>query len=76
MYNQLCEKYRRDDVKRNYDLDERYPYACDFYIVSEDKFIEFQGHWTHGKKPFKPEEKDSQEKLNKWKEKAKTSKFY
>ena len=46
------------------------------YIVSEDKFIEFQGHWTHGKKPFNPEEKDCQEKLNKWKEKAKTSKFY
>ena len=53
-----------------------YPFACDFYIVSEDKFIEFQGHWTHGKKPFNPEEKDCQEKLNKWKEKAKTSKFY
>ena len=29
-----------------------------------------------GKKPFNPEEKDCQEKLNKWKEKAKTSKFY
>ena len=76
MYKQLCEKYRKDDVKRNYDLDERYPYACDFYIVSEDKFIEFQGHWTHGKKPFNPEEKDCQEKLAKWQEKAKNSKFY
>ena len=44
--------YDKDDVKRHYFKDSRYPYDCDFYIVSQDLFIEYQGHQTHGNEPF------------------------
>lgn len=50
-YAKLLESYSEDDIKRQY-LDERYPYKCDFYIVSEDLFIELNFHPSHGKHPF------------------------
>lgn len=40
----------RDDRYRNPKNKRRY--CCDFYIKSEDLFIELQGHYTHGKHPF------------------------
>jgi len=33
-------------------IDERYPYHIDFYIPSEDLFIELNAHPSHGKHPF------------------------
>lgn len=74
-YSTLCKRYSVSDVLRNY-IDPRYPYKCDFYIKSEDLFIELNAHWTHGGKPYDPKDKECQEQLGKWKEKAKTSKFY
>lgn len=38
-YSYLAEKYGADDVIRQY-KDERYPFACDFYVKSKDLFIE------------------------------------
>ena len=29
-----------------------YPFNCDFFIPEIDTYIEYQGFWTHGKKPF------------------------
>lgn len=29
-----------------------YPYKCDFYIPSEDLYIEYQGTWVHGDEPY------------------------
>jgi hypothetical protein len=74
-YVELCQKYNKSDIYRNYKC-ERYPFYCDFYIPSEDLFIELNAHWTHGGKPYDPKDKECQEQLAKWKEKAKTSKFY
>ena len=48
-YALLKEKY--PDVIRQY-MDERYPFNCDFYIKSEDKFIELNYHPSHNKHPF------------------------
>lgn len=31
---------------------ELYPFACDFYIPEKDLYIEYQGHWKHGKEPY------------------------
>lgn len=56
--------------------DKRYPYECDFYIKSLDLFIECNYHWTHGRRSFNENDKSCIEQLNKWKDKAKTSKFY
>lgn len=38
-YNYLLHKYSKEDIVRQY-RDERYPFACDFYIKSQDLFIE------------------------------------
>lgn len=71
LYNLLCEKY--DDVKRQYKSD-LYPFACDFYIPSEDLYIEYNGHWTHGLEPYNNDNKFHQEKIKLWK--SKNTKFY
>ena len=36
-----------NDVSTQY-RDERYPFACDFYVESRDLFVEVNGLWTHG----------------------------
>ena len=56
--------------------EDRYPFYCDFYIVEDDLFIELNTHWTHGGKPYDPDDKECQEQLATWEEKAKTSQFY
>ena len=75
MYKELCEQYGEDNVIRQY-RDERYPFACDFYIPSEDLFIELNACWTHGPHPFDENNKDDVELLNEWKEKSQTSQYY
>lgn len=52
LYGWLCNKYGAENVKRQYNKDDRYPYNCDFYITTDDLFIELQGNWTHGPHPF------------------------
>lgn len=47
---------------------EKYPFACDFYIPKLDLYIEYQGIWTHGFKPFEGTKEDI-DKLNLWKNK-------
>lgn len=62
MYKQLCDMYGIDNVKRQYKCD-RYPWQCDFYIISKDLFIELQGFYTHHTHPFNPNNKEDQDKL-------------
>ncbi len=75
LYTKLLEKYNNKTVLRRY-KEERYPFYCDFYVVEDDLFIELNAHWTHGGKPYDQNDKECQEKLSYWREKAKTSKFY
>ena len=58
IYNNLKKYY--NDIQYNIFVDNRYPFYCDFYIKSLDLFIEFQGHPSHGKRPF---DKDNIESL-------------
>lgn len=51
LYSLLLNEFSLDDVIRQYS-DDRYPFACDFYIKSDDLFIELNGHYTHGIEPF------------------------
>lgn len=74
-YESLCKQYGIEDIIRQY-TDDRYPYACDFYIKSLDLFIELNLTWTHGEHPFDPNNEDDLNKLSRWKEKAKTSDYY
>lgn len=52
-----------------------YSFNCDFYLPELDLYIEYQGSWTHGKKPFKNSKKDK-ELLNKWKSKVQNHPYY
>lgn len=76
LYEQLVNTYGKNNVLRNYKKDPRYPFRCDFYIRSKDLFIELNNHWTHGKHPFDPNNKEDLDKLLEWKEKSKVSAFY
>ena len=51
VYKLLLTKFSEDDIERQY-WSELYPFHCDFYIKSLDLYIEYNGHWTHGKEPF------------------------
>ena len=75
LYKSLLEQYNEKTILRRY-KEERYPFYCDFYIVEDDLFIELNAHWTHGGKPFNPNDEECQKKLAVWEEKAKQSKFY
>lgn len=47
LYELLVQYFGECDVVSQY-RDDRYPFACDFYISSRDLFIELNGLWTHG----------------------------
>ena len=73
-YRYLLTMYDESDIIRQYKED-RYPFFCDFYIKSEDKFIECNFHWTHGGHPFNPQNKEDMEILEKAILKSETSDF-
>lgn len=76
MYIDLCKEYGEDNVIRQYVDNKRYPFACDFYIPSEDLFIECNYSWTHGGRPYDPNDIDCQDQLSYRKLKSETSKYY
>lgn len=77
LYKLLCDCFGEDHVKRQH-KEARYPFHCDFYIDSEDLFIELNAHWSHGGHWFDQNNYDDLIKLNKWREKSriKGSKYY
>lgn len=76
LYRLLCEQYGESNVRRQYRDKIRYPFRCDFYIPSEDLFIEANLHWTHGGRPFREDDPECLTQLLDWQRKAATSKFY
>lgn len=56
-YTALLEKFDASDILIDYGVhpyDVRYPYPCDFYMASQDLFIELNMHFTHGGHWFDP----------------------
>lgn len=51
VFNYLVSAYGENDIIRQYS-DDRYPFQCDFYVKSEDLFIEVNAHPSHGGHPF------------------------
>ena len=70
-YHWLLTIFNDSDVFRNYSDDIRYPFMCDFYIKSQDMFIELNLFWMHGFHWFDKNNAEDIFKLNTWKEKAK-----
>ena len=75
MFKSLIEIFGEENVVRQYG-DEKYPFACDFYLKPFNMFIELNASWTHGFHWFDENSKIDLEILSIWKEKSKTSKFY
>lgn len=75
LYEELKISFEGKTILRQY-KEERYPFYCDFYIVEDDLFIELNAHWTHGGKPYNPNDDECQKQLAIWQEKAKTSQFF
>lgn len=79
IFKLLIEKF--SDVKRQY-RSSIYPFLADFYIPGLDIYIEYQGHWTHGKcksevlGPYDQNNKHHQETLKEWQKKAITKLSY
>ena len=67
IYKELLEKYGYKNVIRQY-KDKRYPFLCDFYIPSEDLFIEVNRHPSHGTHPFDKENPEDLKLLEKLKQ--------
>ena len=63
LYAKLVEEYGEKDDYRQYRDEERYPFDCDFYVKSQDLFIEVNKHPSHGPHPFNPDSKEDQELL-------------
>ena len=75
IYEELCCIYGKDNIIRQYKSNV-YPFHCDFYIQSEDLYIEYQGSWTHGNMPYIEEDTACVQQLQLWKEKAVNSEYY
>lgn len=54
----------------------QYPFRCDFYIVELDLYMEYNGSWTHGFRPFNENDKNCLLDKQIMEEKAKNSKYY
>ena len=70
-YLKLVEKFGKQDIVRQYATDERYPFACDFYIISKDLFIEINIFWMHGPHLFDKTNEEDIKLLDKWKNRCK-----
>lgn len=68
--HRLCKKF--SFLERQY-FSIVYPFACDFYIPELDLYIEYQGHFSHGKEPFDPHKEEHIKKVELWKSKNKRS---
>lgn len=64
-YAILVKKFGKEDVVRQY-KSSLYPYLCDFYIPSRDLYIEYNGHWSHGKHPYDEGSEEDRRLVQKW----------
>jgi hypothetical protein len=75
VYNYLISLFGKDDIIRQY-KNYLYPYHCDFYIKSEDLYIELNLFFTHGYHPFNSIDNKDIVLLSKWYNKSLQSNFY
>lgn len=64
-YEQLFKKKLEESgLKEDIDFitqyySKEYPFACDFYIVASNTYIEIQGFWKHGGRPYIGSDEDN-----------------
>ena len=72
---ELVKVFGRSDVLIEY-KDVRYPFPCDFYIVSLDLFIELNAHWTHHNHFYDKDNPEDIKLYNFWLKKSKSNFYY
>lgn len=70
--SELIEKYGAEHVIYQYFDKDRYPFKCDFYVDTEDLFVEVNGWWHHGPHPYDPNSIEDEDLLNELRWKAET----
>lgn len=68
VYQCLVNKFGNNNIVRQYKSKE-YPFNCDFYIKPLNLYVEYNGHFTHGKEPFDKDNIEHLKLLDKWKQK-------
>lgn len=77
MYGILCDRFGKNDVRRQHKDKLRYPFHSDFYVKSLDLFIELNATWLHGQHWFDEHNEADLAKLDEWKKKLESGKrFY
>ena len=64
------------DFVHGYSDPQNYPFICDFYLPQTKLFLEIHGTFTHGGRPFDPEDKACIEQLEKWQSRANEHPYY
>lgn len=75
LYDALCNVFEKDDIVQQY-KDEKYPFACDFYVKSRAMYIELNASWTHGRMWFDDENEVCLQQMFAWQEKSLDSTYY
>lgn len=75
LYSRLIALFGAGQVIRQYQ-DERYPYACDFYVKDRDLFIELNALWTHGGRWWQQDSSWCRRQKAVWQDKAALHAFY
>lgn len=75
LYERLIAVFGAGQVVRQYQ-DERYPYACDFYVKDRDLFIELNASWTHGGRWWQQDSSWCRRQKAVWQDKATLHAFY
>ena len=75
VYLMLVQKFGEENILRQF-KSEKYPFNCDFYVKGVDLYIECNFNWTHGGHFFDENSSEDLKRLEIWKKKAETSKFY
>lgn len=75
LHSRLTAVFGDGQVIRQYQ-DERYPYACDFYVKDRDLFIELNASWTHGGRWWQQDSFWCRRQKAVWQDKAALHAFY
>lgn len=74
-YKLLLKIFDEKDILRQYKSD-KYPFNCDFYIISKDLYIECNYFWTHHGHFFNKDSEEDQKLLKEMYEKVNEHPFY
>lgn len=75
-YLLLLSKFNKNDIIRQYKDNIRYPFNCDFYIISLDLFIECNYFWTHHTHFFDEKNEEDMIELQRMIKLSESHKFY